>query len=113
MTTQEDVDALDRELSAVENANRTILKLTLTGVLSTSQKARLETILSRHEDRFGALEYWQRHTNLKVLPDENDFADIPADGYLKKTVDELSGRAEDAVAFEALMLLHQIMSEEK
>lgn len=113
LTAQEDVDALDRELSAVENANRTILKLTLTGVLSTSQKSRLETILSRHEDRFGALEYWQRHTNLKVLPDENDFADIPADGYLKKTVDELSGRAEDAVASEALMLLHQIMSEEK
>ena len=46
-----------------------------------------------------------------MLPDEDDFSELPQDGYLRRAVDELTeNREDDAVAAEALMLLHKIMN---
>lgn len=113
LTNEQDVQALDRKLTDIENANTTIIKLVLTGALSTSAKLELDHVLERHEARFAALEYWDRHMNLQVLPDEDDFSELPQDGYLRRAVDELTeNREDDAVAAEALMLLHKIMNED-
>lgn len=105
------IDQLAADLSSLSNANRTILKLTLKGGVSISQKARLDQILADQEHRFGALEYWARHSDLVVLPSENEFDGVSKESYLGKAIAELSEAAadHDEVAASALQLLKQLM----
>ena len=44
------------------------MKLALVGQLSLADKAHLDGVLEHYDDLLGALEEWERHTDLVVLP---------------------------------------------
>ena len=76
-----DVDALARWFAALPSPERTIVKVTLVGTLALRDKARLDELLATERDRFAAVEEWERHTDLSVVPDDADFADLDLSGY--------------------------------
>jgi DNA repair exonuclease SbcCD nuclease subunit len=104
------IDALGAWLDALVPKDRTIVKLTLVGTVSLSANARLEALLEHQRDLFGAIEQWQRHTELVVRPDDDDFADLPLSGFAAEALAALradaAGAGPDAVAArDALALL--------
>jgi DNA repair exonuclease SbcCD nuclease subunit len=81
------IEALGEWLESLSPKDRTVVKLTLVGTISLSASARLEALLEHQRDLFAAIEQWERHTDLIVRPDDDDFADL-----------QLSGFAADALA---------------
>ncbi len=60
-----------------------------------------------------ALEVWERHTDLAVLPDEEDFANLGLGGFVESTIEELKGLAtaeseKGETAQDALALLFRL-----
>lgn len=106
----EDVADLARWLDELPDKERTTVKLSLEGTLTLSAAARLDAVLEDARDRLGALETWARHTDLVVVPDDTDFADIELSGFAQAALDELRAAAEaggdsSATARDALALL--------
>lgn len=83
-----DLDALDAELAGLPDKDRTILRLGLRGTLGLAQHARLEEMLSRHEDLLGALHRPAQHSDL-VLAGEDDIADLALGGFLAAAVEQI------------------------
>jgi len=63
--------------------------VTLVGTLALRDKARLDELLATERDRFAAIEEWERHTDLTVIPDDADFADLDLAGYAAQARDDL------------------------
>lgn len=84
----EDLDALDAELTALPDKDRTILRLGLRGTLGLAQHARLEEMLDRHADLLGALHRPAQHSDL-VLAGGDDIADLGLGGFLAAAVEEI------------------------
>ena len=107
-----DIDVLEEWLSSLSNKDRTIVKLGLVGQVSLAQKARLDGILGDVEDRFAALETWERRSDLVVVPDNLDVDRLGLSGFAREALDELSGKAESGdeslVARDALALLYRL-----
>jgi DNA repair exonuclease SbcCD nuclease subunit len=104
------IDDVSAWLEAQPAKDRTIVKLTLVGTLSLSADARLHDLLEHHRDLFAAIEEWERHMDLVVRPDDDDFADLALTGFAQTAVDELRARAAAGgdhaqVARDALALL--------
>ncbi|WP_232784413.1 metallophosphoesterase family protein [Carbonactinospora thermoautotrophica] len=113
LNSAEDVQALDAELSALPDKERTVLKLSLVGTLTLREKARLDDLLARHGHLFAALEVWERRTDLVTRPDDDDFADLGLSGFAASALEELRELAaapgEDSqAAQEALGLLYRL-----
>ena len=72
LTGDADIDALAEWLASLDGKERTILKLSLVGQVSLAQKARLDDLLDHHSDLLGAVEVWERRSDLTVLPDDAD-----------------------------------------
>jgi len=107
---QTGIDDLAAWLDAQPAKDRTIIKLTLVGTISLSADARLQELLEHNRDLFAAVEEWERHMDLVVRPDDDDFADLSLTGFARTTVDELRDRAaadgvDAQVARDALALL--------
>jgi len=105
-----DLDALEQEIAALPNRERTILRLAFRGTLTLAQKARLDELLERAREVFGGVDEWSRHTDLAVRPDDTDFADLDVSGFARDAVDELCETASSAgpeadTARDALSLL--------
>jgi DNA repair exonuclease SbcCD nuclease subunit len=106
----EDIDALARWFAGAPSKERTIVKVTLVGTLALRDKARLDELLATERDRFAAIEEWERHTDLAVIPDDADFADLDLSGYAAQARDDLralvaAGGEASATASEALGIL--------
>ena len=106
----EDLDALEQDLAAMQDKERTILKLGFIGALPIRLKARLDTILDHAREVFAAVEQWDRVTELSVRPDDEDFSDLALAGFAAKAVERLRRQAlgagpEALEAREALALL--------
>ncbi|WP_370619416.1 metallophosphoesterase family protein [Mumia sp. Pv 4-285] len=112
----EDVERLADLLSAIPDKECRAVWLALAGTLSTSSKARLDAVLDEAGDLFAHLDVWARHTDLAVLPDDHDFADLGLSGFAQDALDELAelSRPEsahssaDTVAQDALGLLYRL-----
>lgn len=105
-----DLDALGSWLEALEDKQRTIVKLGLAGTLTLRQSTRLEGELEDARDLFAAVELWDRVSELVVIPDDTDFSDLELAGFARATVEHLRGLAgsetdEAGVARDALGLL--------
>lgn len=103
-------------LDAVPNKETTAVWLKLTGTLTISQMAQLDDGLARAGELFARLDYWQRHTDLALVADDEDFAGLGLSGFAQDAVDELRTRAggdgEDAQAAEgALRLLYRFVGQ--
>lgn len=109
----EDVSALERMLQDLPDKDRTVVKLSFVGTLSLRDSTRLGDILDHHRDLLAALDTWERHTDLAVLPDDGDFGALELTGFARNTFTELAERArstnDDApAASDALALLYRL-----
>jgi DNA repair exonuclease SbcCD nuclease subunit len=109
-----DLDALAAWLDQQESRDRSIVKLTLVGSLSLTQNARLQEVLDGARVTFAAVEEWERHADLVVRPDDDDFSDLSLAGYAGATVAELreiveSGGEEADAAIDALALVARLV----
>ena len=113
LTGPADLDRLETFLDGIDDKARTILKLTLVGQLSLADKARLDLILEHHQELLGALEQWDRHSDLVVLPDDADYECLHLKGFARTALDELvelAAQDGDAAttARDALSLLYRL-----
>ncbi len=104
------VEHLARELDALPDRERTVLRLSFRGALSLAAHARLEELLARARDVFAGVDLWERHTDLVVRPEDADFAALDVAGFARAALDDLRRTAggdgdEARTARDALALL--------
>ncbi len=92
------IEALGAWLDTITPKERSIVKLTLVGTVSLSGNARLETLLEHQRDLFAAIEQWERHTELVIRPDDDDFADLQLVGFAAQALSALRSSASGAGA---------------
>lgn len=117
LTHESDLDDLEAWLSAIPDKDRTIVKLALIGQVSLAQKARLDSILEHYGELLGALETWERRSELVVVPDDGDYQRLGLSGFAHEALEELAQQAESdddraVVARDALALLHRLVGSE-
>lgn len=89
----EDLEELERRLTALPDPARTIVKLKLTGTLTLRQADGLERLLDHHGHVLGALEHPERHRDVAVLPGVGDLDELPLHGYAATARDRLVERS--------------------
>jgi hypothetical protein len=104
------LDRLDR----MPVKDRSIVRLTLLGVLSLTQYTRLQEIIVEAREVFGSIEEWEASSRLLVRPEDDDFADLGLSGFAENAVARLraaaSGGGPDAEsARDALSLLVRLV----
>lgn len=109
-----DVDLLVSSLSDIENKRESIVQLKLVGQLTLGNKIRFDLALESEADLFASLNTWERHNNLVVLPDDEDFTQLGLSGFANDALNELTtlaqGNGEEAhVAQDALGLLYRLV----
>jgi DNA repair exonuclease SbcCD nuclease subunit len=113
LSSMQDVADANRKLLDLQHKDTTILKLTLKGSLSLAAKAQLDENLEQSRALFAALEIWERHTDLVVLPDQLDLESLGLSGFARAALDDLretvAQRGDRAgVARDALALLYRL-----
>jgi DNA repair exonuclease SbcCD nuclease subunit len=113
VTGTEDCQKVEHFLEEISDKARTIVKLSLVGQLSLADMDRLEAALGHASDLLGALERWERRSDLVVLPDDDDFGGLGLSGFAAAGLEDLrelgSGAGEDALAArDALGLLYRL-----
>ncbi len=108
-----DVGALEAWLAARPDKRRCVVKLSFTGAVSLAAKLRLDAVLDAYADVFAGLEVWDRRTDLVVVPDDADLAEMGATGFLAAAVDDLkliaaAGGPDGETAQDALSLLYRL-----
>jgi DNA repair exonuclease SbcCD nuclease subunit len=104
------LDRLDR----VAAKDRSIMRLTLLGVLSLTQYTQLQMIIDDAREVFGSIEEWEPSSRLIVRPEDDDFADLGLTGFARNAVGQLraiaaGGDAEAMTARDALSLLVRLV----
>lgn len=89
----EDLDRLEAWLDGMDTRARTLIKLSFVGTLNLQQKARLDRLLDHARDLYAAVEIWDRHTDLAVLPDESDLSELNLSGFARSTLERLDAMA--------------------
>jgi len=113
VTGTEDCQKVEHFLEEISDKARTIVKLSLVGQLSLTDMDRLEAALDHASDLLGALERWERRSDLVALPDDNDFGGLGLSGFAAAALDDLrefgAGTGDDALtARDALGLLYRL-----
>ncbi|MGV0745557.1 metallophosphoesterase family protein [Mycolicibacterium sp. XJ870] len=91
--TDRDVADLDINLDLLDDKERTVVRLALTGSLTVTDKAALDACLDKYARLFAALTTWERHTDIAVLPADGEFDDLGIGGFAAAAVDELVAAA--------------------
>ena len=89
----EDLEALAAELDAQTPKERTMVKTALRGALTVGQAAQLDELLESQGARFASLEAWDRHTDIVILPSQEEMQEISLGGFAQQTLEELRERA--------------------
>ena len=108
----QDIDALEEWLSRLDEKDRTIVKVSMTGQISVAQKARLDGVLEHNAELLAALETWERRSELAVIPDDADMDHFGLSGFAQESLLDLAQMAESGeqavAARDALALLHRL-----
>lgn len=117
LTHESDLDDLEKWFSSITDKDRTIVKLALVGQISLAQKARLDSLLEHYGELLGALETWERRSELVILPDDGDYRQLGLSGFAHEALEELAQQAKSVddqavVARDALALLHRLVGSE-
>jgi DNA repair exonuclease SbcCD nuclease subunit len=109
----ESVAAIGSFLAELPNKERTVVKLGFVGTVNLSTNAALEDVVDQSRDLLAALEQSERRTELVVLADGADLADLDLSGFAQEALIELAevARSNDnaaEVSRDALMLLHRL-----
>ena len=107
-----DIADLDLNLDLMTNKERTVVRLSLTGSLTVTDRATLDACLDKYARLFAWLGLWERHTDLAVIPADGEFTDLGIGGFAAAAVEELVAAAragegdvaDDAQAALALLL---------
>lgn len=95
-----DVDLLAQQLAAIDNKERTVIRLALQGSLRINENAALESVLESNRNLFASLRLHARQTDLAVVPDNIESEALALSGYARACWDELAvaaaGDTEDA-----------------
>jgi DNA repair exonuclease SbcCD nuclease subunit len=84
---------LQERLDALPDKDRTVVRLTLQGVVSLSDHARIARIIEDAREVFGSVEAWEATSSLHVRPDDDDFADLGLSGFASAAVERLRAMA--------------------
>lgn len=100
-------------LAGLPDKRRCVAKLSFVGTVSLATKIRLDALVDEYRDVLAALEVWDRRTDLAVLPDNADFADMGFGGFVATAIEELgacaaSGGPDADAAQDALSLLFRL-----
>ena len=115
LNSSRDVTDLDLNLDQLPDKDRTVVQLALVGTLTVTDRATLDGCLDKYARRFACLDSWDRHTDLAVLPAEDEFDDLGIGGFASDAVAELmdtarsdgSGAGPAQAALALLLRLHQ------
>jgi DNA repair exonuclease SbcCD nuclease subunit len=88
-----DPGTLETQLDALPDKDRTVVRLTLQGIVSLSDHARIGRIIEEAREVFGSIEAWEATSSLHVRPDDDDFADLGLSGFASAAVERLRTRA--------------------
>lgn len=83
------VTALGRELAAITDKDRTVVRLALRGLLDVADHAALTDLLEEQGAAFAALYQWDRHTRLGIRADGSDLADLQLGGFVHAAAKEM------------------------
>jgi DNA repair exonuclease SbcCD nuclease subunit len=113
VTGTEDCQKVEHFLDEIADKARTIVKLSLVGQLSLADMDRLELALSHASDLLGALERWERRSDLVALPDDDDFEGLGLSGFAAEGLEDLRQRGSDGgvdalTARDALGLIYRL-----
>ena len=108
--TGRDIADLDVNLDLMTEKDRTVVRLALTGSLTVTDRAALDTCLDRYARLFAWLGLWEGHTDLAVIPADGEFTDLGIGGFAAAAVEELvatarEGDPESAVDAQAALAL--------
>ena len=101
LTSDADIDSLERWLDALEDNRRTVVKLSLVGSISLSQKERLDRLLDHFADLLAALETWERRSDLVVVPDDTEISALGLSGFASDALADLRELAQSSDPDEA------------
>ena len=109
----DDIDRLETTLAEISDKPESIMQLSVIGQLSLAEKIRFDALLDHFSDLLASLSIWERHSELAVLPDDDDFASLGLSGFAHDALDDLvalaQGDGEDAsAAMDALGLLYRL-----
>lgn len=107
-----DIADLDLNLDLLPDKDRTVIRLGLTGTLTVTERAALDSCLDKYSRLFAWVGLWDRQTDIAVVPTDSEFTELGFGGFAASAVDELvaaarGGEAElagDAQAALALLL---------
>jgi DNA repair exonuclease SbcCD nuclease subunit len=110
LTTGADPGTLEASLDVIPDKDRTVVRLTLQGIVSLTDHAHLGRIIDEAREVFGSIEAWEATSSLHVRPDDDDFADLGLTGFASTAVERLrsmaTGTGDEAdTARDALSLL--------
>jgi len=88
-----DIADLDLNLDHLPDKERTVVRLALTGTLTVTDRAGLDACLDKYARLFAWLGTWDRHTELAVMPADEEFDDLGIGGFTASAVAELVGAA--------------------
>jgi len=113
LASRADCDQVRAFLDEIPDKPRTIVKLSLVGQLSLADMTWLEQQLERAGDLLGALELWERRSDLVVTPDDGDLGGLGLAGFAAAALEDLrllgAGTDDRAqVARDALALLYRV-----
>ena len=84
-----DIADLDINLDHLADKDRTVVQLGLVGTLTVTDRAGLDACLDKYSRLFARLGTWERHTNLMVMPADDEFDDLGIGGFAADAVAEL------------------------
>ena len=94
--TGRDITDVDINLDLMPDKHRTVVRLALTGSLSVTDRATLDACLDRYSRVFASLRIWGRRSDIAVVPEDGEFADLGIGGFAAAAVEELVATARSA-----------------
>ena len=113
-----DITAIEDFLQGVENKEHTVIRLTLVGTVSLRDHARLVEIIERFDDLFAGVHESELRSDLVVVPNDEDFADLSVSRFAATAVEKLrltadSGGPDGDEARDALALFVRLAGTEQ
>ncbi|MGB3828783.1 MAG: metallophosphoesterase [Ornithinimicrobium sp.] len=96
LNSTQDVDRFIAELDAVSGKEKVVLKVALRGGLTLADYARLQEALEGLQTTFAGLREWDRHTDLVIIPDEQQWSQMSISGYVDRAAEEIRLRMSES-----------------
>ncbi|MFZ4372071.1 MAG: metallophosphoesterase family protein [Mycobacterium sp.] len=88
-----DIAALDARLDTLPGKDRTVVQLALKGTVTVTEQADLDLCIEKYSRLFAGLDNWERHTELVVMPADEEFDNLGIGGFAADAVDDLKEKA--------------------